>query len=296
MHGLDLHQRSRIWLIAGTGEGPSLAAVLLKQGWQLSVAVVSSAAARAYPAHPALQLEVGALAGEAAMAARLNRAHSGGRPFTWVVDASHPFASRVTADLARACGRIGQPLLRLQRPLLIPPPGIDPTLLAGLDALGDLNLRGERLLLAIGARQLAQAVKFAAGAVPFARLLPSPESLRLGRAAGLTDGQLACHRPGQLADWPELAIERALLRHWAITSVLCRQSGSQTELGWQTLCASLGLHLLLLARPAEPQGGWRLDLAALIERIGSPGLSPEINPGGWPPAPAETPGSGDPAG
>ena len=51
----------RIWLLSGTGEGPPLAAELLGRGWQLRVSVVSSAAARAYPAHPKLELKVGAL-------------------------------------------------------------------------------------------------------------------------------------------------------------------------------------------------------------------------------------------
>ena len=57
----------RIWLLSGTGEGPPLAAELLRRGWQLRVSVVSSAAARAYPAHPALELQVGALGDEAAV-------------------------------------------------------------------------------------------------------------------------------------------------------------------------------------------------------------------------------------
>ncbi|MCT0199510.1 precorrin-6A/cobalt-precorrin-6A reductase [Synechococcus sp. CS-1325] len=292
MHGPDFDQRRRIWLIAGTGEGPVLAAALLRHGWQLSVAVVSQTASRVYPTHPALKLEVGPLDGAAAMAQRLAQAHSEGNPFAWVVDASHPFASRVTADLARACGWSGQPLLRLERPLLMAPAGLDRTVLPDLEGLGRLDLRGDRLLFAIGARHLRQAVALAAAAVPFARLLPSPESLRLGRAAGLADDQLACHRPGRNAGWPEFTLERALLRHWSVTTVLCRQSGGPTEHGWQSLCSNLGLRLLLLARPAEPPAGTRLELEAIVEMIGAPGLSP----GGWRPDPAGRPGSGDPAG
>jgi precorrin-6A/cobalt-precorrin-6A reductase len=292
MHGgPDWHQR-RLWLIAGTGEGPSLAAALLERGWRLSVSVVGRDASRAYPAHRCLLLEVGALGGEAAMAARLGEAHAQGSPFAWVVDASHPFASRVTADLARVCRGLGQPLLRLHRPVLVPPAGLNRTLLADLDALGRLDLRGERLLFAIGARHLPKAVALAAGAVPFARLLPSPPSLRLGGAAGLPEAHLACHRPGGPAGLVELALERALLRQWAITAVLCRQSGGPTEQGWQTLCASLGLRLLLVARPAEPRGLSNLDLPALIERLEAGSISPD----GWPPAQAGRPGSGDPVG
>lgn len=292
MHGGPDWRQRRLWLIAGTGEGPYLADALLERGWRLSVSVVSSDASRAYPSHRCLQLEVGSLGGEAAMAARLGEAHAEGSPYAWVVDASHPFASRVTADLARVCRRLGQPLLRLRRPMLVPPPGLKHTLLADLDALGRLDLRGERLLFAIGARHLPRAVALAAGAVPFARLLPSPSSLRQGGAAGLPEAHLACHRPGEPAGLVELALERALLRQWAITAVLCRQSGGSTEQGWQTLCASHGLRLLLVVRPAEPQGLGKLDLPALIERLEASGISPD----GWRPAQAGTTGSGDPAG
>jgi precorrin-6A/cobalt-precorrin-6A reductase len=292
MHGGPDCSQRRLWLIAGTGEGPSLAGLLLERGWRLSVSVVSRDASRAYPAQRSLRLEVGALAGEAAIAARLGEARAEGAPFTWVVDASHPFASRVTADLARVCSRLAQPLLRLHRPVLVPPAGLERTLLADLDALDRLDLRGERLLFAIGARHLARAVALAAGAVPFARLLPTPSSLRLGGAAGLPEAHLACHRPGAAAGLMELALERALLRQWAITAVLCRQSGGSTEQGWQTLCASLGLRLLLLERPAEPKGLSNLDLPALLERL----EAGAVNPDGWRPAQAATPGSGDPAG
>jgi precorrin-6A/cobalt-precorrin-6A reductase len=292
MHDGPDWRRRRLWLVAGTGEGPELAAVLLERGWQLTVSVVSGDASRAYPDHRCLQLEVGALGGEAAIAARLGDAHAEESPFAWVVDASHPFASRVTADLARVCRRLGQPLLRLCRPMLVPPPGLECTLLADLEALGGLDLRGERLLFAIGARHLSRAVALAAGAVPFARLLPSPSSLRQGGAAGLPGAHLACHRPGEPAGLEELAVERALLRQWAITAVLCRQSGGSTEQGWQTLCASLGLRLLLVARPAEPRGLINLDLPALIERLEAGGISPD----GWRRAQAGTPGNGDPAG
>ena len=99
----------RIWLLSGTGEGPPLAAELLRRGWQLRVSVVSSAAARAYPAHPNLELQVGALGDEAAVQTAL--AHW---PCRWVVDAAHPFARSIHPAVTKACKALGQPLLRLQ--------------------------------------------------------------------------------------------------------------------------------------------------------------------------------------
>ena len=135
----------RIWLLSGTGEGPPLAAELLRRGWQLRVSVVSSAAARAYPAHPNLELQVGALGDEAAVQTALAQ-----WPCRWVVDAAHPFARSIHPAVAKACKALGQPLLRLQRPMFTSPGA---TVLAGLEGLAALPLEQDSLLLALGARR-----------------------------------------------------------------------------------------------------------------------------------------------
>ncbi len=273
MHGRDL------WLLAGTGEGPVLAAALLERGWSVLVSVVEEAALRAYAPHPRLGLRSGALAGPAGIRAELEAAAARQRPFRWVVDASHPFAGRISADLAAVCHSRGQELLRLWRPPLPPAPGGLLQRLTALEDLAALDLSRERLLLAIGARQLAAALVHAAAGASFARVLPSPLSLQQARAAGLSDAHLACHRPGSgdfgregRSAW---ALECALLRRWEISAVLCRQSGGETERCWQTLCGEARLRLLLLARPAEPEGVTALPLAALLEKLDRPDPHPD---------------------
>ncbi len=310
-------QPGAIWLVSGIGEGPRLAAVLLARGWRLRVSVVSEAAARAYWPHPALELQVGALAGPGAIAAALAAARRQGG-FRWVVDGSHPFAERISADLLAACRRLDQPLLRLQRPPVVVPipapfraplhsPGEDSDLardpgglprrqlLTSLSDLAGLELGGKRLLLAIGARRLREALAHSPAEGHFARILPNPAALALARAAGLADGQLACvhprlgHQPSPPGNGPagiraagdrpakELgplrpgAIERALCRRWAIDAVLCRQSGGVTEQLWSELCAELGLELLLLRQPRASDQPPGLEFSALLEALGHPG-------------------------
>ncbi len=249
-----------IWLLSGTGEGPPLAAALLARGWRLRVGVVSAAAARAYGPHPQLELQVGALGGAAAIGAVLQGA--AGPRFRWVVDGTHPFARRISADLTAACRAAGQPLLRLVRPGLsgpVPDRGVVP--LDSLEQLAEQPLAGERLLLAIGSRGLATALRHSGAAAHGARILDHPLSLQLARAAGLADAQLACLRPG-------LGLERALCRRWGTTAVLCRASGGSTEALWRRVCTELNLRLLLLRRPAEPVEG--LSPEALLARLGHP--------------------------
>ena len=296
MHGPEIHQgeparpypvaerlpqgpgpAGSIWLVSGIGEGPLLARQLLARGWRLRVSVVGEAAGRAYAPHPALDLQVGALDGADGIAAVLGAARRQGG-FRWVVDGTHPFAEQISADLVAACQRLDQPLLRLQRPPLPPAspidgqaPGPQRRLLASLADLSGLDLGGQRLLLAIGARRLGQALAHSPTAAHFARILPSPTSLALARAAGLADGQLACLHPVQAPAAPGSgAIERALCRRWAIDVVLCRQSGGVTEQLWSGVCAELGLELLLLRQPRGPDQLPGLEFSALLEALGHP--------------------------
>ena len=263
---------ARLWLIAGTGEGPALAQILLARGWRLRVSVVTAAACRAYRPHPHLELQVGALgetSGESAAAAvlrALRRAEAEADPFRWLLDASHPFATRISAALAAACAERGQPLLRLQRRPLAVGKG---HLLGDLTELGNGCRPGERLLLAIGARRLGEAIAASPRALHHVRVLPSPLALRQALACGLPADRIACLRPAGAS----LAIETALCRRWRIDSVLCRQSGGESEARWHRISAALGLGLLLLPRPPEPPGVTAVELEELLDRVGDAPLA-----------------------
>jgi len=302
MHDPAGRQGLRLWLIAGTGEGPRLASQLLERGWRLEVSVVSGAASLAYPAHRRLRLLVGALAGGEAIRQQLAAAALEGQPYAAVVDASHPFASQISHQLAEALQQqlgqeqLGQEqidqqqledrptepqpsrplLLRLVRPLLSRPAD---RLLVNLKALAHQRLAGTRLLLAIGARQLAEAVALSPGALHHARLLPNPEALQRAMAAGIAPQRLAPLRPGGSG---EAALLAALLRRWRIDGILCRQSGGITETLWRQLAASQNCELLLLQRPADPAGMTGLaeaELLAKLEQLRQQQLAPGQPPG-----------------
>lgn len=286
MHGTTSPTTAdRIWLIAGTGEGPRLAAVLLEQGWRLRVSVVSRSAALAYPAHPGLEVSTGAIGGadpRSGVRAELERAAREGAPFRWVIDATHPFARRISPAVAEACRQRHQPLLRLARPM---PPLGTAHLLHDLEDLGAQPLEGSSLLIALGARELATAVRLSPGARHHARILPRPDALRQAMAAGLRPERVACLQPGGSAE-DDPAIERALCRRWRIEAVLCRRSGGPTEAQWQAVCGHLRLRLYLLDRPREPEHGEGLTLEALLLRLGHPeGLAttPSTTPWTGPP-------------
>jgi precorrin-6A/cobalt-precorrin-6A reductase len=135
-------------------------------------------------------------------------------------------------------------------------------LLPGLASLSRCPLAGERLLLAIGARQLARAVTLTQGALHHARLLPNPYGLQQAMAAGLAAERVACLRPTA-----EGRVEEALLLRWGITVVLARQSGGRAEAQWHQLANRRGCRLLLLRRPDASAGGELLSPAALMARL-----------------------------
>lgn len=252
----------RLWLIAGTGEGPRLARHFLERGWRLRVSVVSPSAALPFPADSRLELVVGALEGAAALRQLLAAAEAEGDPFQWVIDASHPFAMRITEAVVAATDQRPEGLLRLQRPCLASPMAIPLGHMAELAAHVQTS---HRLLLAIGARHLGAAASQCGGATLHARVLPHPQALRQAQQAGLDPRRIACCRPS--ADG---AVEEALCRLWQIDTVVCRQSGGITEALWLKITARLGLRLLLLLRPREPEGILQLPFQELVQHVGRP--------------------------
>ena len=262
-HDPRLHQRPRLWMLAGTGEGPLLAALLLQRGWALRVSVVSAAAGRPYRALQVgapLDVQVGPVVGTAAMAAQLQQAAVQGAPFVAVIDATHPFATEVSRCLRQACRQQGQPLLTLAREPLAP---TGATLLTQLADLRTVDLRGARVLLAIGARHLPEAIACSPGALHHARVLPSATALQLVSAAGLSPERIACLRPSG----PEFAVEAALVRRWRIDTILCRQSGGLTEAGWRQVARAQGCQLLMLARPRRDLDPPPLSIQGLLARL-----------------------------
>ena len=108
--------------------------------------------------------------------------------------------------------------------------------------------REERLLLAIGARQLAEAHRCCPEAHLHARVLPRPGALRTALASGLAPERLVCLHPASEPEAPT-PVEAALCRRWRIETLLLRRSGGPGEVQWRRLANQLGLRLLLLERP-----------------------------------------------
>jgi precorrin-6A/cobalt-precorrin-6A reductase len=136
-----------ILVLGGTSEGRDLADELDRQG----IPVVSSLAGRVRaPDLPRGTVRVGGFGGADGFARWLERL----RPAA-VVDATHPFAERISATAAEVCGRAETPLLRIRRPVWSSHDGDRWHLVDDLDAAAELvPSLGERAFLTTGRRGL----------------------------------------------------------------------------------------------------------------------------------------------
>ena len=142
--------------------------------------------------------------------------------------------------------QIGQPLIRFNRNIQ--------TLSSALviDHIKELSTKsfiGKNVLLALGSRYLRESVLTIsqAGGNVFARILPSPLSLRLALSSSLPSNHLAVLKPFQ--EDSHGAIESALCRYWSIDCIICRQSGGLAQKNWQEICQKQNLDLFLIKKP-----------------------------------------------
>lgn len=218
-------------MLGGTGEARGLAAALVDAP---GVHVVSSLAGSVRePALPPGEVRIGGFGGPDALAAWLRE-----RGTAAVVDATHPFAARMSAHAAAATAAAGVPLLVLRRPGWPPEPGW--TVVDSLpEAAALLPAMGERVFLTTGRGGLAA---FAASDLWFlVRSIdppdpPAPRRMHvvLGRGPFTVDA------------------ERELLRTHAIDMLVTKDSGGPDA----KLVAARheGVRVVVQRRPPVPEG------------------------------------------
>ena len=166
----------------------------------------------------------------------------------------------------RACKEALQPLIRFDRPLR---DCSKESLITSSTELSNKFLEGKNVLFAIGSRHLHEAVVSArkAGANTFARVLPTPESLRQALASGIPGIQIAVMHP--FKGEPKGQIEQELCRSWLIDCVVCRESGGITQELWQEISNKNGIDIFMISRPELFKDLEVVHtLKALIDRVG----------------------------
>jgi precorrin-6A/cobalt-precorrin-6A reductase len=180
-----------VLVLGGTAEARELAEALAQQEPGLRV-VSSLAGAVARPRLPAGEVRVGGFGGPEGLAAWLQE-----HEVAAVVDATHPFAEKISASAVQACERTGVPLLRLERAGWRPRAGDRWRWVADIDEASRTFEHEARVLLTTGRQGLAAFAHrddawFLIRCVdPPQAPLPPQHELLLGRGPYTLEGELA---------------------------------------------------------------------------------------------------------
>lgn len=226
---------AHVLVLGGTTEARALAARLAARAdLRLTYSLAGRTAA---PALPGGTLRTGGFGGADGLAGWMSA-----QRVTLLVDATHPFAARISANAAAAAAATRVPLVTIRRPGWTREPGdrwtLVPDMAAAAAALGP---RPARVLLAIGRQEVA-----AFRAAPHHRYLVrsiepvAPGDLPPGAGTILARGPF---------DEPA---ERALLRDHAIDTVVAKDSGGAAAYAKIAAARALSLTVVMVARPPGP--------------------------------------------
>ncbi|MFC9795017.1 cobalt-precorrin-6A reductase [Streptomyces sp. NPDC127584] len=222
-----------ILILGGTTEARALAGLLHGE-----VRVTSSLAGRvASPRLPEGEVRIGGFGGVDGLVDWI-----GGHAVDAVIDATHPFAERISFHAARAAALAHVPLLALRRPGWVPVAGDDWHPVASLtEAAGALDGLGDRVFLTTGRMGLAA---FADRPEWFlVRSVDAPEAPVPARAEILLD-----RGPFTLDG------ERELLARHRIDVLVTKDSGGAATAPKLTAAREAGLPVIVVGRPPVPEG------------------------------------------
>jgi precorrin-6A/cobalt-precorrin-6A reductase len=238
----------RILILGGTMQARLLAERLAPR---TDLAVTLSLAGRtAAPAPQPVPVRIGGFGGATGLAAWL-----GAEAIDLLIDATHPYAARISANAAKAAALAQVPLLALDRPAWVAVDGDRWTevadMAAAVKALGEAP---RRAFLALGRNELAA---FAA----------APQHFYLIRSVDPVEPPLAVpHAVYRTGRGPfEEADERELLAEHRIDIIVAKNSGGAATYGKIAAARGLGLPVIMLARPARPEVPVPVPVVASVE-------------------------------
>jgi precorrin-6A/cobalt-precorrin-6A reductase len=169
------------------------------------------------------------------------------RGVKWVIDAAHPYASALHANIRAACQALDLRLLRFERPSEIE--SIVHPLLTVVDDIAAAcevaRSLGERVLLTTGSKDLARYQHALPEKLLLARVLPTSTVLAECEALGFGVEQIIAMKGPFDAE-----LNRALYRACRCDLVITKESGA--EGGYQEKvrpCLELGIPCIVIRRP-----------------------------------------------
>jgi precorrin-6A/cobalt-precorrin-6A reductase len=244
----------RVLLLGGTTEAAQMARALAEAGVH---AVYSYAGRTESPVAQPLPVRVGGFGGAKGLADFLTTG-----AFTHLIDATHPFAARISRNAVEACARAGTALIALERAPWLAEPGDRWTHVRDLDgAVAALGEAPRRVFLAIG-RQTLDAFAGAAQHHYLLRLVDPPtDPLPLPKA------EVVVARGPFTVDG-----DAALLKDHRIEVIVAKNAGGAGAVAKLVAARNLGLPVVLIDRPPVPDRMVAHSVQAVMAWLGRKGV------------------------
>lgn len=222
-------ERQKILILGGTKEARELAQTLVENGH----AVTTSLAGRTMdPILPAGEVRIGGFGGAEGLAAYLRE-----NAFNRIIDATHPFARRISENAIKAAAETGITLEQIVRPRWQKQLGDRWRPVATLEQAADLLPSGATVFLALG-RQYLDAFKPRTDCRFIVRMVDAPE-----KALGFFDYALILGKPAS-----DPSHESDLMTAYGVTHLVARNSGGPAGYAKIIAARELGLPVIMLER------------------------------------------------
>lgn len=162
---------------------------------------------------------------------------------THVIDATHPFASQMSANAVAACAKLGLPLIALVRPPWVPEAGDKWQSVPDIDgAVAALDQPGTSVMLAIGRMHLAD-------------FAPHPQHHYLLRLVDPPEESIPLPKRTVVLDRGPFTVEGdlALMRRHDIQIIVSKNAGGTGAVSKIIAARQLGRPVIMIERPSVPQ-------------------------------------------
>ncbi|MEO0773553.1 MAG: cobalt-precorrin-6A reductase [Pseudomonadota bacterium] len=237
-------------LLAGTREAQEIAQALTQAGREV---IASLAGVTRTPVNLGVETRRGGFDGEDGFRTELNA-----RGITAVLDATHPFAHRISNRTARICAEMGVPYCQLLRPAWVPEDGDRWAHVAQEEDVAALVDPGQTVFLATGRQTLDRFAN-----LPHARIIcrqiDPPE-----RPFPFPNGEFLIGRPPFPVD-KEVELFQSLGVDWLVV----KNAGGQASKTKLTAARQLGIKVAMIARPPQPDGMKAATVAEALDWVAS---------------------------
>ncbi|MBM6592902.1 cobalt-precorrin-6A reductase [Microvirga pudoricolor] len=247
----------RILILGGTTEGLALAEALAQM--RQDAVMLSLAGRTAAPRRAEARTRIGGFGGVEGLRRWLRENLT-----DLVIDATHPFAARISANAAQACEREGIPLMAIRRPPWTMRQGdrwIEATSMA--EAAEAVGPEPRRVFLTVGRLELDAFNRAPQHHYLVRTIEPVGDALRVPRVTTL-----------QARGPFDEATEEALLAEHGIEVVVTKNSGGPATYGKIAAARRLGLPVVVVSQPDKPVVPTAATVAEAMALIKAHGRTP----------------------